>query len=1063
MEGGGLGRSLELARETPTGRLPATSCPTSKPRRVSRRSEQRQAARASQFAELEVEADEERREQQRRRAMLAAAFGHSSSSNGSGRESAAAMRRRCSFPFGDPPPEGSRSSSSESAGHSPAGGSKPAPLVARDKGFRLVRRGSDPLVNDEFYATQMQVGNFVKMGWLTKQGHAWKTWKTRFFVLFSDGTFAYYKTKGRKRIKGCIQLNDGVVSVQHVDVRRADKPYVFQVEKGFYRLICYCCSQFEAELWVSALRAVRRSPAPCLEIDLTAQEEKAGSNAVSRHMNKIFIADQHIADRVTTFKSNEIDHSFASIQNFIVELDDIIIDRYHLEFYQDEAIEMLPGNDLVRLIRRNVEDRIFLPLYAQAYSSLETYRLRVARGRTYKNRKVFQTKAQEYFGVPAQLAQIYAWADVVMIVNTLDCVSLPTHKLEVVVVAGKLIADTIARRNGKFFNLADETLTAIFRYVLSRSSLDDLPLLRALLKSCYVYHPACLNNTNIIEAFLDAIKWIEGFEGEGEPSDRLDPWSLAASRVSVTISTNDVGIQLTNDGNGRGAIVYSIRKQSQAALSSAIVPGLALIAINHEPVVLMSFNDVVRKLRTAPLPKTLTFLTEFYYYQLLSLDAEMFQYLTCAAASRGDKETLTWLRGWCQVDLNQLCSWEKSRGKQIFGFEPSSAKGTALHAAAYSGQSVMVKHLLSIGSDPNQCDRKLKRPLHVVKQSIDIALIIQLLVDSGADIDAQQQKGLTPLMGMCARGSLEGATTLLALGADIHRIAWSNGFSALEFAAAGGYVDIVELCLSKGANPNSPTLDGNTSVHLAAAAANSEILLCLLQNGGDPNTRNRFGQTPIGVLLTLAPEQDSDSVSLCLDVLATAGCRLETRDIYGRHAGHQVMILGDAGLMDQVLEETHNSSIDIFGCTAEDYGEPTLSESSIAELTSAKALDFWRVDDSANRLKMSNIPQSVDNLVESLAGIGTLNLADVLGFVLTLDTFSNLDDVLECISNRVKRRHDGSYWCCCSDHSSTKLFLPRGSTFRVWHDSPVRLGPIVQACVGGQIAEFERSVPFAGG
>lgn len=39
--------------------------------------------------------------------------------------------------------------------------------------FRLVRHGSDPLQNNDFYGAQVRVGNFVKMGWLTKQGHMW--------------------------------------------------------------------------------------------------------------------------------------------------------------------------------------------------------------------------------------------------------------------------------------------------------------------------------------------------------------------------------------------------------------------------------------------------------------------------------------------------------------------------------------------------------------------------------------------------------------------------------------------------------------------------------------------------------------------------------------------------------------------------------------------------------------------------------------------------------------------------------------------------------------------------
>ncbi|KAG6609508.1 alternate phospholipase [Phytophthora cinnamomi] len=404
--------------------------------RFSRRSTRAKshARQQAQHVELEVEELAEQRERDKRRSLLASMFGE----------------RR-----------GSRSSSDASASSSAV--AQTQTLVQREKAFRLVRHGSDPLLNDAFYATQVQVGNFVKMGWLTKQGHMWKSWKTRFFVLFSDGTFAYYKNKGRKKIKGCMQLNDGVVSVQHVDIRLADKAYVFQIEKGFYKLLCYCCSQFEAELWVAALRSVRRVAPPCYEMDLTATEEKAGSNAVTRHLNKIFITDKEIAKRLAEFKVNVHDHSYAAIHNFIVELDDAIIDRHHLEFYQDPEIELLPGNELVRLIRRHVEDRVFIPLYAEAYASLETEKVKTRRSNLEQNLKVLKLKTQADFGISKDLS-VCDWKQAISVVNMLDCVSLPTHKFEVVLSAGKAITELIAQYNGELFEVSDEMLTAIFRH-----------------------------------------------------------------------------------------------------------------------------------------------------------------------------------------------------------------------------------------------------------------------------------------------------------------------------------------------------------------------------------------------------------------------------------------------------------------------------------------------------------------------------------------------------------------------------------------------------------------------
>jgi ankyrin repeat protein len=955
----------------------------------------RRSRHMPQHVELEVEEHTDQHDRAKRRSLLAAMFGDRSVSRTS------------------------RSSSDASAAAS-ASAPQQSTLVQREKAFRLVRHGSDPLLNDAFYATQVQVGNFVKMGWLTKQGHMWKSWKARFFVLFSDGTFAYYKNKGRKKIKGCMQLNDGVVSVQHVDVRLADKPYVFQIEKGFYRLLCYCCSQFEAELWVSALRSVRRVAPPCYEMDLTATEEKAGSNAVTRHLNKIFITDKQLARRLAGFKENEHDHSHAAIHNFIVELDDAIIDEHHLEFYQDPEIELLPGNELVRLIRRHVEDRVFIPLYAEAYASLETDKVKSRRINLMQNLKVLKQKSQADFGISEDLS-VCDWKQAISVTNMLDCVSLPTHKFEVILSAGKAITESIAQYNGELFDVSDETLTAVFRYMVTMSSLSDLPVLRALLKYGYQHHPACQNKANVVTAFLDAIKWVECFE-TGDESYQFDPLALAGSRVSVSISTNDVGIQFTTDGNGRGAIVYNIRKQSQAALSAAIVPGLALLAINHEPVIGMPFDKIIQRVRTAALPKQLTFMTEFYYYQLLSLDSEMFRYLMCIAARRGDLDSAAWLRS-STVEINTLCSWEKARGKQVFGFVPVSGKGSPLHAAVHNGQLAMVNYLLSKGADANLCNQKGRRPLHVVKQSMDMALIIQSLIDAGAEVDATEKHGLTPLMFMCSRASLEGAATLLALGAKVRCVAWSNGFSALEFAVKSERTELVELCLSKGANPNAQTLDGNTSLHLAAALAHTDVILRLLQSGANPNIQNRYGQTPATVLLASAAGGDGDSRILCLEILTCAGCRLDKRDLFGRQASHLANISRDShvvGLLRKLgsLNWSGNGlDFDIFGCSSVDYSNRLETNKTAGYLGSQMPNNSWSIMDKnkSGLACRSGRSGSIEEMIGDLVAGTEVDLVDVVAFVLFLDSFSSLNEVVDRLSehvrNGIRSKWEGLFYC----------------------------------------------------
>lgn len=908
-----------------------------------------------------------------------------------------------------------------------------------------------------------------------------KTWKTRFFVLYTDGTFAYYKTQNKRKMQGCLSLNDGIVSVKHVDVRKVDKPYVFQVEKGFYKLLCYCCNQLEAELWVAALRAVRKTPPPCFEIDLTAPEEKTGASAVMRQLNKIFVTDHQITQSIDEFKSIVGGQRADDIQSFVELIDEMIVDKHHLALYRDNEIEMLPGNELIKLIRRHVEDRVFLGLYNTAYDSLETSQLRLARQRVVRHLKLLYSKAQRDFGIPDDLSAVSDWKHVAEIVNALDSVSLPSHKIEVVVAAGMEILDTIGRYHGALFDVPDEALTAIFRYVLVLSSVDDICILRALLKVFYKRHPACQNNASIVESFLDAIEWIECYES-GENAPQSDGMSLAASRVTVSISTKEIGIQFTTDGNGRGAIVYNIRKFSQAALSESIIPGLSLIAINDEPVVLMPFREICKRLRSAALPKRLTFMAEFYYYQVLSLDFEMFQYLMCLAAGRGDKDSVAWLLG-NRVKVNELCSWGKARGKQVFGFKPPSGKNSPLFSAAFHGQGAMVKYLLDLGADPNMLNRKGQNPLHVVACNIYMAVAIEALVSAGAEVDATDKKGFTPLMWMCSRESVEGAATFLALGADINKVAWSNGFTPLSFCVAARNLKLVDLLLSKGADPDIQTFEGDTCLHLAAANGDSEIILRLIEGGADPNVQNRYGQTAGSVVLASSPNLvPRDRVVLCLEILACSGGRLDKRDIFGRQIFHLANHLGDERVARQVRKlgsfgggGASDDDIDIYGCSAKDYDSCDPADSDLAFLVSHKPEDSWKVavatSGSSGSRALSERSYRLDDLLDSLVHNVMVDFADIVSFVLFLETFSSLNEVAERLRSQTWSRDKGELgWAdrtqralCVLLTGLTDLIAHACVMFRSRAHSPVRGAPVVQAARRGRVGVHSRAILLSHG
>jgi hypothetical protein len=84
---------------------------------------------------------------------------------------------------------------------------------------------------------------------------------------------------------------------------------------------------------------------------------------------------------------------------------------------------------------------------------------------------------------------------------------------------------------------------------------------------------------------------------------------------------------------------------------------------------------------------------------------------------------------------------------------------------------------------------------------------------------------------------------LLRKGANVNARD-ENGTTPLHWAAFLGHVDVVRLLLERGAEVNARSKGGWTPLHYAADA---DIVRLLLEHGADPSIRNRDGRTPLDV------------------------------------------------------------------------------------------------------------------------------------------------------------------------------------------------------------------------
>jgi ankyrin repeat protein len=136
-----------------------------------------------------------------------------------------------------------------------------------------------------------------------------------------------------------------------------------------------------------------------------------------------------------------------------------------------------------------------------------------------------------------------------------------------------------------------------------------------------------------------------------------------------------------------------------------------------------------------------------------------------------------------------------------------------------------------------------------------------LLIRAGADVNAANDYGITPLWQSCQNGSASMTEKLLTAGADAS-VALPSGETPLMEAARSGNAQTVELLLNHGADANArESRRGQTALMWAVAENHPEAAKALIDHGADSRAKSKGGFTP---LLFAAQQGNLESVKLLL-------------------------------------------------------------------------------------------------------------------------------------------------------------------------------------------------------
>nr|WP_246198629.1 ankyrin repeat domain-containing protein [Wolbachia endosymbiont of Ctenocephalides felis wCfeJ] len=196
---------------------------------------------------------------------------------------------------------------------------------------------------------------------------------------------------------------------------------------------------------------------------------------------------------------------------------------------------------------------------------------------------------------------------------------------------------------------------------------------------------------------------------------------------------------------------------------------------------------------------------------------------------------------------------------------------TPLHAAVQGNKLSIVELLLDRGASIRIKDKYNRTPLNLAakKGYVNIVQVIERMqlnldeellaaaesgdlnkiksfITQGANLDAKDSNGSTPLHYASWNGNLSVVKHLVEKGANL-KIKNLDNRTPLYDASLNGHLDIVRYLVEKGVDVNVADEENRTPLHCAVSEGHLGIVKYLINNGANFNAKNSDGKVPLDI------------------------------------------------------------------------------------------------------------------------------------------------------------------------------------------------------------------------